>query len=83
MRILFFAALLLIAAGTATFYKYGSLHPCDWMERDLAEQSALPPVAVQARIAAEFLLDGITEPSPGDCLLRWWDFRQEGLPEGS
>ena len=82
MRLLFFAALLLVAAAGATFFKYGSLHPCDWMERDLAEQSGLPLLAVQARIAAEFLIDGITEPAPSDCLFRWWEFRQDGLPQG-
>ena len=82
MRLLFFAALLLVAAAGATFFKYGSLHPCDWMERDLAEDSGLPLLAVQARIAAEFLIDGITEPTPSDCLMRWWEFRQDGLPQG-
>ena len=81
MRILFFAALRLVAAGAATCFRYGSLHPCDWMERDLAEDSGLPLLAVQARIAAEFLVEGITEPGPSDCLFRWWEFRQNGLPQ--
>jgi hypothetical protein len=74
---------LLIAASAATYVQYQSLHPCDWMEQDLAEQSGFPRLVVEARIRAAFLLDGITDPGPYDCLTEWWALRQDGLPEGS
>ncbi len=47
-----------IAATIATYARYGSLNPCDWMERDLARQTGLPPMVVRVRIGAAFLLDG-------------------------
>ena len=72
---------LALAATVATYVRYESLDPCDWMEHDLADQTGLPRVVVEARIRAGFLLDGITEPGPGDCLLEWWEWRSEGLPE--
>ena len=71
---------LLIAAAAATYVRYQSLHPCDWMEEDLAAQSDLPRVAVELQISAAFLLEGITDPGPGDCLVKWWDWRRAGLP---
>ena len=81
IRILIIVAGLLIVAVVATYGRYQSLDPCDWMEQDLATQSSLPRVAVELQIAAAFLLDGITEPGPGDCLTKWWDWRREGLPK--
>jgi hypothetical protein len=72
---------LLVVAVIATYARYESLDPCDWMEHDLAAESSLPQVAVELQISAAFLLDGITEPTPGDCLVKWWDWRREGLPE--
>jgi hypothetical protein len=50
------------------------------MEEDLAAQSNLPRVAIELQIGAAFLLEGIADPSAGDCLLQWWDWRREGLP---
>ena len=72
---------LLAAAAVATYARYESLDPCDWMEQDLVAQSGLPAVAVEIRIRAAFLLDGITEPDAGDCLVKWWEWRREGLPQ--
>ena len=73
---------LLVAAAMATLARYGSLDPCDWMEQDLIERNdLLPPVMVKARIRIGFLLDGITDPGPDDCLVKWWEWRGEGLPE--
>ncbi len=72
---------LLAAAAVATYARYESLDPCDWMEQDLVAQSGLPAVAVEIRIRAAFLLDGITEPDAGDCLVKWWQWRREGLPQ--
>ena len=79
MRILVVVMVLLIAASAATYARYGSLDPCDWMEHDLARQSELPLVALQAQIRAEFLLDGVTDPGPQECLFKWWKLRQDGL----
>lgn len=72
---------LLVVAAIATYARYESLDPCDWMEHDLAAESSLPQVAVELQISAAFLLDGITEPTPGDCLVKWWEWRREGLPK--
>ena len=72
---------LLVAAVIATYARYESLHPCDWMEHDLASHLSLPRVVIQARIRAEFLLQGITEPGAGDCLVEWWDWRSKGRPD--
>ena len=71
---------LAIAATIATYARYESLNPCDWMERDLARQTGLPPLVVRVRIRGAFLIDGITDPGPYDCIMAWWEFRAEGLP---
>ncbi len=81
VRIAVIVAGLLAAAAVATYARYESLDPCDWMEHDLVAQSGLPAVAVEVRIRAAFLLDGITEPDAGDCLVKWWQWRREGLPQ--
>ena len=81
MRVLAVAAGLLVVAVIATYARYESLHPCDWMKHDLAAESSLPQVAVELQISTAFLLDGITEPTAGDCLIKWWDWRREGLPK--
>ena len=72
---------LLIAALVATYARYQSLDPCDWMMRDLAESSNLPGIVVAARVRSAFLLDGITEPTATDCLSGWWRLRSEMLPD--
>ena len=71
----------LIAAVVATYARYQSLDPCDWMMRDLTESSSLPDIVVAARVRSAFLLDGITEPTSTDCLMGWWQLRSEMLPE--
>jgi len=81
MRFVMIVAGLLVVAAIATYGRYQSLHPCDWMEEDLAAQSELPRVAVELQIGAAFLLEGITNPGPGDCLVKWWDWRRAGLPQ--
>ena len=73
---------LLIAAVVATYARYQSLDPCDWMMRDLTESSSLPDIVVEARVRSAFLLDGITEPMSTDCLTGWWQLRSEMLPQG-
>lgn len=71
---------LLVAAVIATYVRYQSLDPCTWLEKDLAANSDWPLPVVRARIQANFLMDGITDPNAGDCLLEWWDWRGEGMP---
>ena len=79
-NVLIVAVLLIAAAGAATYGRYESFHPCDWMEQDLADSSGLPRLAMRAQIRAEFLLRGITNPGPADCVLAWWDFRANQEP---
>ncbi len=81
MKVLVIVLLLILAAAAATFIKYRSFSPCDWMEHDLVEDTGFPPIAIQARIRAYFLLQGIVDPDPAECLLEWWKVRREGLPE--
>jgi hypothetical protein len=35
----------------------------------------------EARMRADFLLDGVTDPNAQDCLLKWWKLRQEDPPK--
>lgn len=81
IRFVVIVAGLLVAAAVATYARYESLDPCDWLQRDLMAESGQPQVAVELRISAAFLLDGITDPGPGDCLVKWWEWRREGIPE--
>lgn len=73
-------ALAVVAAG-ATFIRYESFSPCDWIETDLVAETNLPLIVVQSRVSAYFLLDGIVTPDFGECLLGWWEFRLDGIPE--
>ena len=41
VRFVVIVAGLLLVAAIATYGRYQSLHPCDWMEEDLAAQSNL------------------------------------------
>ncbi len=81
MKALVIVLLLIAAAGTATYIEYRSFSPCDWMEQDLAEQTGYPRLVIAGRIQADFLLQGIVDAGPVDCLLEWWKVRREGLPE--
>ena len=72
---------VLAAATLATYASYGSLHPCVWLERDQIETSSLTPFLVRAKIKAIFTVNGVLNPGPGDCLLKWWEWRGEALPE--
>ena len=81
MKAVAVVAFLALAAMGATYWRYQSLHPCDWMERDLVRSSDLPQVVVAMQIRAEFLLEGIASPNAYQCLLKWWELRRDGLPE--
>jgi len=74
-------AVLAGAAMGATYWRYQSLDPCDWMTRDLVKASDLPELVVIAKIRAEFLLEGVTDPDPGQCLFKWWALRRDGLAQ--
>lgn len=73
-------ALVGIAVG-ATYVQYQSLDPCDWLIHDMNAKSDLPNLVDEARMRADFLLDGITDPNAEDCLLKWWKLRQDDPPK--
>ncbi len=79
MKYLAVAFMIVLMAVGATYYRYQSLSPCDWIERDLILQTGLPELVIQAKIKAEFLLQGIAEPSPSQCLVEWWRVRRESI----
>ena len=81
MKWLVVTAGLAAAASAATYARYESLHPCDWLERDMTHAMEMPEIVVEARIRAAFLLRGITEPGPSECLTKWWDLKAELVPE--
>ena len=81
MKFVQVAIVVILLAVIATYARYESLSPCDWMEQDLAGQSDLPLIVIQGRIRANFLLRGIANPGAYDCVLAWWKFRAEGVPE--
>ena len=83
MKAVWLVVVLALAAAGATWYRYQSFSPCDWMAQDLEAQTGMPSLVVQARIKAYFLLDGVTDPGAMECLFAWWDVRQEGLPPES
>ena len=77
MRYALLIVALTVAASIATFVRYQSLHPCDWMEQDLANQWDVPRLIARTKIRAEFLLDGVAEPGVYQCLVSWWELRAE------
>ena len=79
MRFLLLVMGLMVAAVVATFFRYQSLHPCDWLEKDMIAVSDMPDIWVVARLRARFLMEGITDPSALECLEGWWSFRIEEL----
>lgn len=78
MKLLVLVLGLAGAAAVATLVRYGSLEPCDWLDQDTAKETGLPRVVAQARVRAAFLLDGITDPTSGECLTAWWDLKANG-----
>ena len=79
MRFLLLVMGLMVAAVVATFFRYQSLHPCDWLEKDMIAASDMPEIWVVARLRARFFMEGITDPSALECLEGWWSFRIEEL----
>lgn len=82
MKYLLMAVALVAAAGVATYARYESLSPCDWLVQDASRQSSLPPLAEETRIRASFLVRGIAEPGPYDCLQAWWRLRSDSPAPG-
>lgn len=74
---------VILLASIATYVRYESFDPCIWMEQDLASQSGLPRLVVDAQIQSQFLIKGIVDPDIGQCVVAWWNFRLDGLPAGS
>ena len=83
MKYLIVLVLLAGAAVSATWVRYNSFDPCVWMEQDMIADSSLPALIVTARIKAAFLLDGVTEPTPKQCLYAWWQHRFEDAKAAS
>ena len=81
MRYLVFVVVLGLAGVIATFARYESLDPCEWLEQDMARALGMPLIVAQARIHAGFLFRGIVEPTSVECLEDWWQLKAEGLPE--
>lgn len=70
---------LVVAAVVATYARYRSFDPCEWIARDMADRTGIPVVVWHSRIRADFLLQGITDPSASDCVLAWWKERANGV----
>ncbi len=81
MRYLGIVVVLGLAAVIATFARYESFDPCEWLEQDMTRALGMPKVVAQARIRAGFMFRGIVEPTSGECLDDWWQLKAEGLPE--
>ena len=43
MKYLWIAVVLIAVAVGGTLFRYGSLHPCEWLEQDTIETSGMPP----------------------------------------
>jgi hypothetical protein len=69
--------LLALAATTATYFRYHSFDPCNWMAQDMAHHTGLPVVVMEGKVKASFLVRGITEPGPRECVLAWWGERAD------
>jgi hypothetical protein len=81
MKYLGIVVALGLAAVIATFARYESFDPCEWLEHDMTRALGMPRVVAQARIRAGFMFRGIVEPSSRECLDDWWRLKAEGLPE--
>lgn len=69
---------LVVAALVATFMRYGSINPCEWLIVDTAHLRGLPLIVAETRVRAGFLVGGTTDPGYAQCLTAWWDLRAAG-----
>ncbi len=81
MKYLGIVVVLAVAAVIATFARYESIDPCEWLEQDMTRALGMPRIVAQARIRAGFMFRGIVEPTSGECLEDWWRLKAKGLPE--
>ena len=81
MKYIGFVVVLGLAAVIATFARYESFDPCEWLEQDMTRSLGMPRLVAQARIRAGFMIRGIVEPTSRECLDDWWQLKAEGLPE--
>ena len=72
------AVLVVVIAGVGVFVRYGSGHPCDWLEHDMAVKSGLPRLAIQGVLAAQFAGD---DPTAAICIRRWVDLHVNGVED--
>ena len=77
MRVFVLVFALSAAGIAATFARYGSLHPCDWLLHDMVDASDMPEPLVEPSVQLRLLFDGLIQPTALDCLDRWWSFRIE------
>ncbi|MEM7170504.1 MAG: hypothetical protein AAF530_10050 [Pseudomonadota bacterium] len=74
--------LIALAVG-ATYWRYHSFDPCEWLKQDMMATSEMPGLVIEGQIRGEFLLDGIAEPGFMDCLKKWWNFKAAETPAKS
>ena len=74
---------IVVIAAIATFVRYKSFDPCEWIARDMADRSSLPIAVLRGQVKAKFLLRGITDPGPTDCVLAWWEDRADEAKNGN
>ncbi len=72
------AVLVVAIAVIGVFVRYGSGHPCDWLEHDMAAKSGLPRLAIQGVLAAQFAGD---DPTLAVCIRRWADLHINGVED--
>ena len=68
---------VVLAATVATYFRYHSFDPCNWMAQDMAHHSGMPIVMMETRVKANFLMQGITRPGPSECVWAWWKERAD------
>ena len=82
MRTIFGGLIIVaIAATAATYFRYQSFDPCNWMAQDMAQHTGLPLVVMEGRVKAAFLVRGITQPGPQECVIAWWTERADEATE--
>jgi len=69
---------MLLFGAAATYHRYASFNPCDWIEQDFIEQSGMPSLIVQGQMNTRFLMDGIVNPDAYQCIKMWWRLKIDG-----
>jgi len=66
-----------LAASVATYFRYHSFDPCNWMAQDIARHTGVSVILTETKVKADFLMRGITQPDPTECVLAWWKERAD------